>query len=168
MPQWREINPDFGASTHAFGNAMQQVNTVAGIPTQLLKDAEAQRRYETEQARQKVADERATTLFNQQQDAYKQQLKDRENRIMFEGIKGELLPHLQAQDTRPTEFDGILNSTQQIPTSDYASSGTTGIGKVTVPTISQKTVNLPMPNPGINFATKERGANEKLPEKSTF
>lgn len=168
MPQWREVSPDFGSSTRAFGDALQQVNTVANVPTQLLKTIEEQKRYDAEQARQKVADERAATLFNQQQDAYKQQLKDRESRIMFEGIKGELLPHLQAQDTRPAEFDGILNSTQQIPTSNYISSEVGSAGKVSIPTISQKNVNLPTPNPEVKFATKERGASEKLPEKSTF
>lgn len=115
MPQWKEVSPDFKGSTHAFGDAMQQINTVAGIPTQLLKDIESQRRYDAEQARQKVADDRATTLFNQSQADRSQQLKDRENRIMFEGLKAELLPHLQSQDSKPMEFDGVLNSIQTIP-----------------------------------------------------
>lgn len=51
MPQWREVSPDFGSSTRAFGDALQQVNTVANVPTQLLKTIEEQKRYDAEQAR---------------------------------------------------------------------------------------------------------------------
>lgn len=49
MPQWKEVSPDFKGSTHAFGDAMQQINTVAGIPTQLLKTIEEQKRYDAQQ-----------------------------------------------------------------------------------------------------------------------
>lgn len=152
MPQWKDVDVNFRGSSSALGDAMQQIAAAASIPGQMLKDREAQKRYEAELARQKVLDDRATTLFEQQQADRAQQLKDRENRVLFEGLKGELLPHLQAQDGRPTEFDGVLSAVQQIPVSGGQNGGQSAVA----PTITQtyaydKRVPLALPNESIDY-----------------
>lgn len=174
MPQWRDVDVNFRGSGNAFSDATQAAARAGQGFSDLARTLEEQKRYETELARQKVLDERATTLFNQQQEDRNQLLKDRAGRIEISQLLSQTVPHLLSKDTGydGTVVAGAIDGT--VGMMQGGTEGGAGIGKISTPrtmqvtTTGQREVALPTPNPQVDFTSKVRGAGQKLPEKSTM
>lgn len=166
----QQIRPDFSGSAQSMHQAMQGVNQLGDYANQLIKDvrqkeqdAKEQARYDTELARQKVLDDRATTLYDQQQ-------KERADLLAMKTAVGQgLLGIPEDALTMGQQGQPITQGGRVSPQEAYMSQGRS----VVVPGTQgyYKTEQSPgkysNPNPTIVFNRGQTVSKEnKLPENS--
>lgn len=142
---WKNVGADFGRGTATMmGNALDATKGFSNYFNNLGQQIGAEER-------QKVLDDRASTLFQQSQDDRARSEKDRQSRILMQELGGEVLNNLQSKDTQAMspELGSVLSSVQGMPTS---SGSTGGIGAaIQVPYVSTKKTAIPLPNEDIAY-----------------